>query len=250
MSTAPQTATRQERFRVFMRRFNPTAPPHRCIDENLIVEEPTARFARFAARADLDLGSQQLIVGGIGSGKTTQLMLAERWLSKKDNTVPIYVDVSAETDLTTLSAGAVLASLGLHLIRQIKEDSSVTADIEKASERVKTFAFGKTKEVWVPDWEPDYDPGPPDSEDCQEEPGYYVTRRTPGKLTPRFPATDRSIQEIREPLTLLANAARAPGNVVVAILDGLDRLMTPEKFWQVVHQDFRVLHDLEISILT
>ncbi len=252
MSTVSRTATRQERYRAFMRRFNPTAPPRRCIEEDLIVEEPSEKFARFAARADLDTGSQQLIVGGIGSGKTTQLMLAERWLSKRDNTVPIYVDVSAETDLATLKAGAVLASLGLHLANQVKADSRVTADVKKASDQIDAFAFGKTDRVWIqdlePDYEPDYEPEPPDPDDW-EPPGHYVKRKTPGKLVPRFPAMDRSIRDIRDPLALLTSAVRAHGKVVVAILDGLDRLMSPEKFWQVVHQDFRVLRELEISVL-
>jgi hypothetical protein len=47
-------------------------------------------FKKLAAGADLNPGSQQLLVGGIGCGKTTERMLAERELSGSENMLALY----------------------------------------------------------------------------------------------------------------------------------------------------------------
>src|ERR1017187_8272229 len=93
--------TRRERFRKFMWAFNPTASPRELIKEGLLLQDlHRSVYESFAARADLEPGSQQLIIGGIGSGKTTELLMAEDWLSGQENCVPQYIDITAETDLT------------------------------------------------------------------------------------------------------------------------------------------------------
>jgi len=122
MSTQPLAHSdvvpdRREKFRQFMKCFNPTAPGQ-AILQGLIVEEPTRSFYRsLATRADLEPGSQQLVLGGIGSGKTTELMLAWRWLAKQGKCLPLFMDVSQDTDLSKLNSGALLASLGLAIPR-------------------------------------------------------------------------------------------------------------------------------------
>jgi hypothetical protein len=57
------------------------------------------------------------------------------------------------------------------------------------------------------------------------------------------------VKELRAALDTLARAVLAPGEEVVAIFDGLDRLMTAERFRTVVEQDFQALREMQISVV-
>jgi len=200
-----------------------------------------------AGRADLEPGSQQLLVGGIGSGKTTELLLAAKWFQNQGEGLPLYIDITAETDLSGLNSGSLLASFGIHLGRHLTSDSQETAKLLKTTSReVREFAYGKQQRVWVPTDDADWDDDP----DVGEDPGgYYDTLEVPGKLKPPLPALHREIREIRKPLHELLTAARAIYKDIIVIFDGLDRLLTPEKFWAVVNQDLRLFRELDVSIL-
>src|SRR6516162_4793760 len=89
---------RRAHFRAYMNAFNPSAPARQIIQAGLVVDELHASlYRRLAGRADLAPGSQQLLVGGIGSGKTTELLLAEKWLRSEQRAVSLYIDITAET---------------------------------------------------------------------------------------------------------------------------------------------------------
>ena len=75
---------------------------------------------------------------------------------------------------------------------------------------------------------------------------HYVTLTVPGKIKPPFPPLERDIQAIREPLEILIKAVSLD---IVVIFDGLDRLISPDKFWAVVHQDLRVLRQLRVAVV-
>jgi ABC-type transporter Mla maintaining outer membrane lipid asymmetry ATPase subunit MlaF len=86
----PKAVTRRDRFREYMKRFNPTASARDAIEAGLVVDGlHQSLYQKLAVRADLEPGSQQLIVGGVGSGKTTQLLLAVDWLRRQGNTIPL-----------------------------------------------------------------------------------------------------------------------------------------------------------------
>jgi hypothetical protein len=236
-----------------MRKLNPTAPARITIEAGLVVEDlHGSLFRKLAARADLDPGSQQLLIGGTGSGKTTELLMAERWLEQQGQTLSVYIDLSAETDLSGLNSGALLAGFGLHLAREFSGkgfegslDDGQKEGLEKAQSKIKEFAFGTTKSVWVPEYdgyEADYDPS-------DDQPGRWVTRSVPGKLKPPFPALQRDIESIRAPLDVFIGAVQARSLDVAVIFDGLDRLISPDKFWAVVHQDFRALRRMRVAVL-
>ena len=95
-----------------MKNFNPAVSAHSAIEEGLIVETTTrSLYKSIATRADLEPGSQQLVVGGIGSGKTTELMLAAFWLAGQGKSLPLFIDVSQRTDLSKLNSGRSLPAL-------------------------------------------------------------------------------------------------------------------------------------------
>jgi hypothetical protein len=242
------TFDRRERFRTYMKAFNPTAPARAVIQAGLVLEDlHHSLYSNLAGRADLEPGSQQLVVGGIGSGKTTELLLAEQWLRNQTKALCLYIDVTSETDLAGLNSGALLASFGVHLANAARELENPPTDKTKENrEMLRDFAYGKTVRYWVdedapePDFD-DYDPEPPT--------GYYVTNRLPGKLNPPLPALQRDIADIRAPLNYFLGLIRQQHEDVVVIFDGLDRLITTEKFLSVVHQDFRALRTLAVSLL-
>jgi hypothetical protein len=158
--------------------------------------------------------------------------------------------------LSVLNSGALLAGFGLHLTRAFSgngfEDSlddAQKAALKKARGEIKDFAFGTTKSVWVPEYEgyePDFEP---DYDSSDDEPGRWVTQSVPGKLKPPFPALQRDIQAIRAPLDVFISAVQACSLDVVVIFDGLDRLISADRFWAVVQQDFRALRRMRVAVL-
>jgi hypothetical protein len=248
---------RRERFRAYMQAFNPTAPPQDAIEAGLVCEDlHGSLFRKLASRADLEPGSQQLLVGGVGSGKTTELILAARLLEQEGHVLPLYIDISAETDLSSLNSGALLASFGLHLPRRLLKDFPTLrhgiAGLHgpgKPFSSLKEFAYGKHQRVWIPGDEP------PESDEEEEEvedsEGYYAVERIPGKLTrPALPAFNRDIEEIRAPLEQILAMAKDADKEVVAIFDGLDRLLDLTKFWSVASQDLRLFRKMKVSVVS
>jgi hypothetical protein len=251
---------RRERFRIYMQKLNPTAPAQTVIELGLASTDlHESLYEKLAARADLDPGSQQLLVGGIGSGKTTELLLAQRWLNEKQESVCLFIDISAETDLSGLHSGAIVAGFGVHLSRAFRNSAAGkglskidSSEVKKYTDEVKHFAFGKTESIWVPDDdypEQEYEPDEEPDYEPDYEPGHYVRRTTPGKLQPPFPALQRDLKEITKALEFFISRLRSQQLDTVVIFDGLDRLLTPEKFWSVVHQDFRALRSLGVAVL-
>jgi hypothetical protein len=250
--TAPEgQLSRRDKFRAYMQAFNPTASARNVIEAGLVFDDlHQSLYRNLASRADLEPGCQQLLVGGVGSGKTTELILAERWLRDHGHVLPLYIDTSAETDLSSLNPGALLASLGLHSGEQLSASFSVGDSTEEVKEKakqayniIKQYAYGKKEFV--------------QSGDSTRIAEAYaellakrgIVRETPGKLKPPLPVLNRDIREIRDPLEQLLNLLRGTCKDVVAIFDGLDRLLDPTKFWSVVHQDLRLLRELKVSVM-
>jgi hypothetical protein len=238
-----------------MKAFNPTAPARDVIASGMVLRDLQKNLhLSLAARADLEPGSQQLIVGGIGSGKTTELLLAEQSLNEQKNSLPLFIDVTAETDLSRFNSGALLASFGLHLSRTIAQKlktrltNSERQLVVSSNRKLKDFGFGKTEQIFIHD---DGDNDPPDDEPPDDDPpGYYQTVRTPGKLQPPVPALQGDIESASQELKNLVDLASQYEFDIVVFFDGLDRLVQPEKFWSVVDQDFRALRSLRVGVLS
>ena len=253
--TAPEgQLSRRDKFRAFMQGFNPTAPGRDVIKAGLVCEDlHRFLFRRLAGRADLEPGSQQLLVGGVGSGKTTELLLGERWLREQGHVLPLFIDISAETDLSSLNAGSLLASFGMHVAWQLYDDFHVWTEVNERTEklretykRVDGYAYGKQVKRRM---------APPENLraeviDSSAPPrNSFITVEVPGKLKPPLPALARDIGDIRQPLEEFLSAAREINQDIVVIFDGLDRLLDPTKFWSVVYQDLRVFRELKVSVL-
>src|SRR5580704_2724230 len=109
---------RRQVYRPFLERLNPASPG--VIDaQDLIVppehdprdpDQPPIHIA-FANTAELSRGAQMALVGGIGSGKTTELKLTLKQLERHPDAVNIYLDMAEITDLNELNPGAILIAI-------------------------------------------------------------------------------------------------------------------------------------------
>ena len=162
MPTEIESRARSDRrkwFREYMQRLNPTSPAQSVINLGLASKSlHNSLYKRMATRADLDPGSQQLLVGGIGSGKTTELLLTQQFLKEELRSLALYMDISYETDLSGANSGALLASLGQHLLKafHVLNLEAHPSRLLQAQSELNSFAFGGTALELIPsdvDWE-------------------------------------------------------------------------------------------------
>lgn len=99
-----------------MGRFEPSGDPRDAVQRGFYVPRPGRSMAeQLAARFELKPSAAHLLVGGVGSGKTTQLLVARDKLDATGDVCAIYADVSARSDLEWMNSAGVLATVGLEL---------------------------------------------------------------------------------------------------------------------------------------
>jgi hypothetical protein len=107
-------------FRRLMSAFEGTSNPQRAIERGFYVNLPDNPVGVITAKIALRPSSVHLLFGGIGSGKTTQLLLTEQTLNELEDIKAIYVDISLITDISDLCSGALIAIAGLELIKTLQ----------------------------------------------------------------------------------------------------------------------------------
>jgi hypothetical protein len=137
---------RRTRFRDYMRRLDPTGDPVQAIDGGFYVPPPNAVSQRIATRLELEPASSHLLVGGIGSGKTTELIAIERKLAKVEDLFPVRVDVPSRHRLDKLKPGVLIALAGMEACAELKRAQSqgllVEAPIAEAAGHISAIAKG------------------------------------------------------------------------------------------------------------
>jgi hypothetical protein len=178
------------------------------------------------------------LVGGIGSGKTTELWLTAKLLKRHKDAINILIDLAEITDLNGLNPGAILIAIGMQLYRRVKMLDK-NAGVKLAHQKLQELAQGNTK--WVPADELEAD----QTYDGPE----LVPIRTPGLLKPRFPAIERQVAEVKNLVSAIALSLVESDAQITVLIDGLDRLFKPEKFREFAEQDLRALRGSQISII-
>lgn len=243
----PNIATfdRRQVYRPFLERLNPSS----LLDveaQDLIVppdhdprdpDQPPIHVA-FANTAELSRGSQMALVGGIGSGKTTELRLTLKLLERHEDAVNIYLDLAEVTDLNELNPGAILIAIGIELHRKLKKADKQLTDIKAAYQELMQLAEGKT------DW---MEPAGIDPHEGQEP--EFVAIHTPGLLKPRFPAMHRDVIPVQNLVFQIAMPLLDSDAQITVLIDGLDRLIRPERFREFAEQDLRALREARISVV-
>jgi ABC-type dipeptide/oligopeptide/nickel transport system ATPase component len=241
----PNTVTfdRRQIYRPFLERLNSESP----WVQNLIVppehdprdpDQPPIHEA-FTNTAELSRGAQMALVGGIGSGKTTELRLTLKLLKRHADAVSIYVDLAELTDLNKLNPGAILIAIGMELHQKLKKTEKERTGIKAAYQKLRELAHGKTKWVAV---DPSYDPDPYDGPDLEAV-------HTPGLLKPRFPAMNRDVTNVQSLVFEIAMPLLQSDAQITVLIDGLDRLIRPERFREFAEQDLRALREAKISVV-
>jgi hypothetical protein len=244
---------RRQLYRPFLERLNPIAVPRDLLAGDLIVardHDPLDAaqppiHAALATSAELSRGIQIVVVGGIGSGKTTELALTQKLLKRHADAVNIYLDLATHTDLNEVNTGAILASMGIALYqRQKKTGNEPSEEAKSAYTKLNEIAYGTTK--WVDPESMDYDDGGPDYDDGDPE---RVRVNVPGLMRLRFPALKREVKEVKEPLQRIASPLLEADAQITFLIDGLDRLIRADRFREFAEQDLRALRGTKISVI-
>src|SRR5207247_623852 len=105
---------RLQRYREYMARLDAAADPRHAIERGFYVPRSGRSIAEMVTgRVELRPASTHLVVGGTGSGKTTELFIARERLRKLADTTVIYIDISRRCDLSTITPQALLVLVGL-----------------------------------------------------------------------------------------------------------------------------------------
>ncbi len=171
------------------------------------------------------------LVGGIGSGKTTEILLTHKVLNRHSDAVNISVDLAENTDLNELNPGAILATIGLRL-SWLKKKGTTSNGVDAGHRKLRALALPHGKWVHPDSLEPD-------------EPDYdgndAIWIQTPGLMRLRFPSLRSEVNEVKA-LTLAIASPLLEGNAQITFLiDGLDRLIRAERFGEFAEQDLRAL---------
>jgi hypothetical protein len=217
----PPPNDRLARFRAIRAKLDPTGDPASAISA-FYVDSPHSVSARLAAELAIAPGSSHLLVGGVGSGKTTELLAVARHVASLADTAAFYIDVSKRHDIARMVPGAVVAQVGLALAAHVVGIEPTN----EAAQRARDVAY----EAWeYPEWEPE----PPDMA--------YV----PGILVPE--PVHENIRRAQIPLQGLLEVIRRQVPHVVVMLDGLDRIADIQAFEQLVVHDVKALSALGVG---
>jgi hypothetical protein len=212
---------RRTRFREHMRRLDPTGDPARAVASGFYVRPPNAVSRRIATRIELEPVSSHLLVGGIGSGKTTELILIERDLAKVDDLLPVRVDVPSRHRLDRLEPGVLVALAATEacaeLSREREQGLRVEEQVEEEVHRISTLVKGH----WTDD--------PPDDFPYD---GVWI----PGIL--EEPQRSENVEAGSEALRLIHGALQRK---LVLLFDGLDRVSDLARLASVLAEDVPAL---------
>jgi hypothetical protein len=177
------------------------------------------------------------LVGGIGSGKTTELLLTLDRLKRHADAVNIYLDASEFTDFLQTNPGAMLAAIGLRLFAHIrKRFGEPPEDAQSAHAKLRELAHGKTE--WWDDDPRDYegDDGP-------------VPVDIPGLMKPRFPQLTERVKQVTDLLGAILLPFVEHDSQITVIVDGLDRLIEPVRFREFAEQDLRAIRGTAVTVI-
>ena len=122
-------SNRREVWRDFMGRFEPSGDPRDAVERGFYVPRPGRTLAeQLAARFELKPAASHLLMGGVGSGKTTQLLVARDRLEATGDVNAVYVDVSLTVEPNAVRVGDLVVAVGLALAKQLEHTTGDAAE--------------------------------------------------------------------------------------------------------------------------
>jgi hypothetical protein len=226
IATPVPSQDRLERFRAARAKLDPAGDPAHAM-ARFYVDTSRSVSSRIAAELALAPASSHLLVGGVGSGKTTELLATARRVAAIADVATLYVDVTKQHDIAKMTPGAIIAQVGLGLADQLQQFAS-SPYIQSA----RDVAHG----AW--EYNDDYGEG-----------GWYPgADYVPGILVPPEQVA-ASVERARAPLVGLLQEFRLKSRHVVVMLDGLDRIADLQAFEQLIDHDVKTLTSLGVGVV-
>jgi hypothetical protein len=231
-----------QRFRAYMARMSPSGDPQAALDQGLYVPPPGRSVAdELATRLELEPASTHLVLGGIGSGKTSELLRVAGRLRSSAGAAGDhieYCDVSRKHDFNSDDLSGVLAALaGVSLINNGRPRGRSRDSWRKAAKAIQRYASGELVHL------DNLDPYAVDERWDQD----YV--QVPGVLNPPEKPIPSDLLELIEQLRVLRNIYPGTERHAVFLFDSLDRLPSPGRFREAVEHDIRVLKSSRIGVV-
>jgi hypothetical protein len=102
--------------------FEPGGNPRDAVQRGFYVPRPGRTLAeQLALRFEIKPSASHLLVGGVGSGKTTQLLVAMQRLLDASDVFAAYIDVSLHSEINRLSSSDFVAAIGIEVANTIPE---------------------------------------------------------------------------------------------------------------------------------
>lgn len=209
-------------FRRLMSAFEGTSNPQRALERGYYVNLPNNPVGEITRRIELRPSSVHLLLGGIGSGKTTQLLLTQNALNELEDIKAIYVDVSLATDISHLQSGALIAIAGLELIKILGDIDEPELKSHKQIIERSAYGYSETKSF------------PSIAETIASMGLVPLNQRTKvvthhkGLLAPKKLENRESIVQAFSTLNMATK--QRTGKEIVFVFDGLDRLSNSQLF--------------------
>jgi hypothetical protein len=229
--------SRLQDFRAYMEKMNPVADPIAAIEQDLYVFPPYSIADQLGARLELEPNSQCLLVGGIGCGKTSELLRLQYLLNERFQEVGdtvFYADISKFHNLDSKKSlkGVLTAVAGLLLVNSSEKCASkegkefIDMEVKEAINKVNRFAKGYM--IFIDHYDQDDYPG----DDLD-----YIH----GALVSPSPPIPEEYADLIGALRLLHSTISQEGTHTVFLFDSLDRLPKPMRFHECIVDDLRVL---------
>jgi len=216
-------------FRKQMAAFEGAANPQRAIDSKYYVPEPQHSVSDLITRrVALRPSSTHLLIGGIGSGKTTQLLVTcERINREVEDIHACYVDVSLHTDLSQISSGVLMAIAGV-VLSDLTKDSN-DSNIKECHGFIDDYAYGSSEPVLT-------------------LPMVSLFRPSKGVLSP---VSEDSLKKkkLLQAISQVNKIARKKYGNIILLFDGLDRFDNIKAFVEIVTFDLQKISDAEIGVV-
>lgn len=222
--------TRLDRFRELRARLDPAGDPARAFAEQLYVPVAGSVSERLTAQLAVAPTSAHLLVGGVGSGKTTELLAVQQQLNRIEDTRAFYVDVSKGHDIRKLMPSAIVyqaaRALGLEFLAFGDPSREQHHSVSKTLKHLSNITDGYVSEYGE-----------------HHEDAFDVV---PGVLQQANVLDEQTVQAQRM-LSSLVETIQERWLHLVVLIDGLDRVTDIPVLEKAMRSDLTVLHGLCIG---
>ncbi|MBS9391154.1 MAG: hypothetical protein HEQ33_20565 [Dolichospermum sp. WA123] len=215
-----------------MAAFEGAANPSEAIESGYYVHAPGKLLVdNISNRIALRPSSSHLLLGGIGSGKTTQLLVACQQINEIEDIHAIYIDVSLYTDISKITSGVLTAIAGLEIAKLIQDrkDKNIIESVELIRDLANGYASYN------------YDEYPEPHE-------YDEVIIVKGIIPKKSEGYGISLELVKTVSKLTKYTSEKYGNLVL-LFDGLDRLDDAKMFMQLVFSDAKAISSAGIGLV-